>query len=167
MHAITTSPSLRAPLLLLVCALAIPATRDPVRCTAAPPPTCEILEHGLVVAESPRIKHPDPTAASGEWTQIEHVRFVEQTRVVPAELGRTFGFRYYLHDLSARSRVTWRSTYPEPGMRDHRGWQQTGFGPYGWGGFTFDHDWELLRGSWLFEVLVDGNVACSMQFEVK
>jgi hypothetical protein len=168
MHAITSTPSLRAPLLLLACALfAIPASRTPVRCAAAPPPSCVILEYGLVVAESPRIRHADPTAASGEWSQIELVRFVEQTRVIPAELGRTFGFRYYLRGLSAGARVTWRSTYPEPGMRDHHGWQQTGFGPHGWGGFTFDHDWEIVRGNWRFDVLVDGQLTCSMQFDVK
>jgi hypothetical protein len=166
MHAITSTPSLRAPLLLLVLGLlAIPASR-PMRCAAAPPPSCEILEYGLVVAESPRIRHPDPTAASGEWSEIERVRFVEQTYVVPAELGRTFGFRYQLHDLPRGAYVTWRSSYPAP-MRNRMSWQQRNLGSHGWGGFTFDHDWELLRGSWRFEVTVDGKRVCAVTFDVE
>lgn len=134
-------------------------------------PMCEILEYGLYVPTTAPVRFPDPTSVTGERFEIEDVKFLRQTKVVPLELHAGFGIRYRLHlPANKSSNITWRISFPRPGIRGNSGWEH---GTVATGELTqhllynFTNAWEMLAGPWKFQVSVDNQIACTFSFQVK
>jgi hypothetical protein len=136
-------------------------------------PGCEILDYGNYRAESERVRYADQTSVTGERFEISSVRFVRQTKQIEASLGQRFGIRYRLRRLAQRTAtITWRVTYPSP-VRGSNGWEHS-FRATPAGGELVQHllyDFvfasEVVSGRWSFDVLVDGQRACSFAFSVR
>jgi hypothetical protein len=135
-------------------------------------PGCEILDFGLYKPETQRVRYVDPGSVTGERFEISSVRFIKQTKQIEASLGQRFGIRYRLRGLSQQSaRITWRVSYPSP-VRGSKGWEHS-FRATPAGGELVQHllyDFvfasEVVSGRWDFEVLLDGQRACSFAFSV-
>jgi len=136
---------------------------------------CEILDYGIHDPDTPRTRYADPTSATGTRFESDEVEFIEHTKVIDMEVGRGFGIRYHVRNLPTKKpvRVTWRISFPKPGIRGHKAWEHT-FDEQLPGGeldqhllYDFDYDYELLAGRWTFDVLVDGKPKCSFAFQVQ
>lgn len=136
---------------------------------------CEIVEHGLYRPSSTPVRFADSTSVTGERFEIDDVEFTRQTRSIPMELGKGFGIRYRLRGLPKHKPVDvrWRVVYPKPGIRGARFWEH-GLRESTADGtllhhllYDFHHGWELVPGTWTFEISVDGTPACSFAFQVR
>jgi len=134
--------------------------------------SCEILDQGLYVPESKRVRYADAGSVTGERFEIDQVRFVRQTKQIEAMLGQRFGMRYRLVGVTKPVMVTWRVVYPST-VRGAKRWEHR-FAASPAGGelvqhllYQFDVASEMVKGRWDFQVLVDGKQACSIPFEVK
>jgi len=138
-----------------------------------PEPGCEILDYGLYVPSSQRVRYADAGSVTGERFEIDQVRFVKRTTSIASTLGQRFGIRYRLRNVAQSSVVvTWRVVYPSP-VRRAKSWEHS-FRAAPTGGelvhhllYDFTLASEIVTGSWDFQVLVDGKQACSFAFTVK
>jgi hypothetical protein len=163
--------------LAVVVLLLVPAATSraatAVQSRTAKEPACEIIDYGLYKPEAQRLRYADPTSVTGERFEISNVRFVKQTKEIEASLGQRFGIRYRLRALPQRSMaITWRVTYPSA-VRGSKGWEHN-FRAVPANGELVQHllyDFvfasEVVSGRWSFEVLVDGQRACSFAFTVQ
>ncbi len=155
----------------------IPSTASVASVAALRPPPeqpCEIIDRGLYVPEEQATRFADDGSVTGERFEIDAIRFTKRTTVIPAERGRGFGMRYRLTQLPTTRafRVTWRITYPH---RIHKlpGWEHSEVDTAPSGElvqhllYDFVYDWEAVPGDWRFQVLVDGQPACTLTFQVK
>ena len=105
-----------------------------------------------------------PRDVSGERNVVANIRLFQRTRVVFAQLGRSFGYRFRIADPTLLGRkLTMRTVFPK--LRDPRSGrsgtsQSRPFVPLSSGvyydGYRFDFSWELAEGLWRFQLL-DGN----------
>jgi uncharacterized protein DUF3859 len=136
---------------------------------------CEIVDYGIHDPDTPRVQFDDPTSASGERFESDDVTFIERTRVVEKAIGTGFGFQFQLHHLATTRPVhmMWRITFPKGGIRGHKKWERAFDESVPDGEllqhllFDFDHDYELVSGTFTFDVLVDGKPKCSIAFSVR
>jgi hypothetical protein len=167
---------MRSIAILLVIVLASPtiATDAAVPVKPRGESNCEILDAGLTRSIGEHTRHDDSSSPSGDRYEVEDVEFIRQTKVVPLEIGRAFGIRYKLRGLSKTkaSNISWRIVFPRPIQ---------GKGHWGRGDsfqasngelvqhlvYELEHSYELVAGTWRFEVNVEGKQACSVAFQVK
>ena len=165
--------------LLVVMFLLVPVTASEATKPDRTPPRhvsslrCEIVEHGIYVPVTSSVTHPAPGTVTGTWTQTRVVRFVERTRTIPRQLERAFGFRYRVHGVprDRAIRVGGRTTFPQKlqgKLVSAFAWEDAAPDGelVGHIGYHFDHDWELVAGTWTIALVVDGERVCSMQFQV-
>ncbi|HEY5949008.1 MAG TPA: DUF3859 domain-containing protein [Kofleriaceae bacterium] len=134
---------------------------------------CEIIDRGLYVPASQRVRYADPSSVTGERFEISQVRFVRQTTTIEATLGQRFGMRYRLRGLPQRAVViTWRVAYPQS-VRGRKSWELRFRASPDNGElvqhllYDFVYQSEVVTGRWDFQVLVDGQPACSLAFRVE
>jgi hypothetical protein len=161
--------------LVVIALLLVPSASSRGATTAAKPrePACEIIDYGNYKPEAQRVRYVDPTSVTGERFEISSVRFVKQTKQIEASLGQRFGIRYRLRDLAQRSAlITWRVTYPSP-VRGSKRWEHSFRATPDSGElvqhllYDFVFASEVVTGRWSFDVLVDGQRACSFAFNVQ
>lgn len=154
---------------------AAPPAKSVARVKAAPIERCEIVEHGLYRATTSPVKFTDTGSVTGERFEVEEVEFTRQTRAIPMELGKGFGIRYRLRALPKHKPVDvrWRVVYPKPGIRGAAHWEHGLREATADGTLThhvlydFHYAWEMVPGTWTFEVIADGLPACSLSFQVR
>lgn len=98
---------------------------------------------------------------SGARNVVSNVRIFRQTRVVFAQLGRSFGYRFRISNPTLLGRrLTMRTVFPK--LRDPRSGrsgtsQSRPFMPLSSGvyydGYRFDFSWEMAEGIWRFQLL--------------
>ena len=103
------------------------------------------------------------------------VKLKERTTIIPAALGTTFGITVKLIGGPTGERVncwiTWlhpKLTNPETGQASDRSdfpslWPIGEVTPTG---FTFEHPWELVPGTWTVRVIWDWRVVAEKTFNV-
>jgi Domain of unknown function (DUF3859) len=135
---------------------------------------CEIIDAGLYVPTTPKVRYDDANSVSGDRYEIEDVKFTKQTKVIPLERGKGFGIRYRLRGLSKvkESHITWRIFYPRA-IRGKSGWEHSD----NWASvngelvqhllYDFSADYEMVAGTWRFHVLVDNKPTCAVTFQVQ
>lgn len=136
---------------------------------------CEIVEYGLYRPSVAPVRFTDSTSVTGERFEIDEVEFTRQTKAIPLELGKGFGIRYRLRGLPKGRPVDvrWRVVFPRPGIRGASSWEH-GLRESTADGtllhhllYDFHYTWEMVPGTWTFEVAVDGAPACSFAFQVR
>jgi hypothetical protein len=104
--------------------------------------------------------------ATGEVHILADINLVQATTTIPARLGVTLGIRYRIVGQTGekvRLKVVW--LIPQPGIRnpntgnttvrDESDWDRT-VGSMFHNGYTFDNPWEIVTGTWTYEIW-DGN----------
>ncbi|MCB1647376.1 MAG: DUF3859 domain-containing protein [Pseudomonadales bacterium] len=107
---------------------------------------------------------------------IDGNRIREYTSVIPAEPGLAFGFRYIIRSAPKGRPVTVRNVirFPEPGLvmpsgeiiRESRETVRAELGVENFYGFGFDEPWEMVPGTWTFEVWLNDARIVNRRFEV-
>jgi hypothetical protein len=134
----------------------------------------EIVEYGVFdkVSIGPR---KEPAVLTGQVDEVPMVKLMERTTIIPAVLGTTFGVTVKLIGSPAGERVncwiTWlhpKLTNPETGQASDRSdfpsrWPIGEVTPTG---FTFEHPWELVPGTWTVRVIWDWRVVAEKTFNV-
>ena len=164
--------------LVLVWILALASTSDAVvsgKRIAVPEYACTVIDAGLYKKTGSSVRYEDPTSVTGERFELDEVEFTKQTKTILMQVGRGFGIRYRIDGLPTDRafEITWRITYPRPGVHDVAGWEhrfdeRSASGDLG--GFLlydFVYAWEMVRGVWRFQVLVDNVPTCNFTFQAK
>ena len=117
-------------------------------------------------------------AVSKRISFVEQINLVKKTRKIPASLNTNFGFRYKIKGtpLGANIRITRVTIYPSSGLTDPNSGsaeynykttflRQIGGGKY-YVGFGFDQEWELVPGTWVFQLWYEGGKLAEERFTV-
>jgi hypothetical protein len=92
-----------------------------------------------------------------------NITLIEKTDTVRTAMGATFGFRYIIEGDKFGKSVEIRivDLYPSPGLADprlntakHSTYRKlnTNIGDTLWTAFSFDYKWEMVPGSWTFQI---------------
>jgi uncharacterized protein DUF3859 len=135
----------------------------------------EIVEAGIYTAETTDRYNSSQTAA-GNRANLSSVKLAVSTTRVPLQQNIRFGFRYRVLGGVAGERVQIKgiTRFPPPGLRNDAGKVFTTdeytlnaeFGQIRYNGYTFDHAWEMVPGTWTFELWHDGRKLASHSFVV-
>ncbi len=133
----------------------------------------EITDFGLYAA-GPMTHSPAPEQLSGQQWTAPNIRLLEQTDVIPGQLGRIFGFRFRVNDRSLYGK-TLRLRILHPRLSSHIGRSGTETGradvptaasPERGYFFAFEYTWEIAEGDWTFQVVHEGRVLAEKKFRV-
>ncbi len=93
---------------------------------------------------------------------VSGIRFLDYTTKIPMILGTDFGFQYIINSAPKGKpiRVTSVIKFPKGGMKHPRGHLYTEsrdsheviIGKKALHGYGFDEDWEMIPGTWVFEL---------------
>lgn len=106
---------------------------------------------------------------------VTKTRFLEETTRIPAVLGTRFGFRYVVNGIPKKEKVCIKVRKIYPGLKDprndnllysHEYIREHEIGEIYGTGYGFDHDWELVPGEWVFQLLYEGKILGEISFEV-
>ncbi|MBV7397384.1 DUF3859 domain-containing protein [Mameliella sediminis] len=133
-----------------------------------PPLTLESF--GVICEVELQGTRPAPETLSGLLNLVDQDRPIDvETLQIPAEMGLSFGIRASLTAGASVPEVTVVVTHPPmgPTARTVERWQAPmNFGEVSLNLFTFEHDYELLEGAWMFQVEQDGKVLLQQPFTV-
>jgi hypothetical protein len=136
----------------------------------------EIVETGIYRVEIAKTTQA-PGTATGVQDELTNVKLVSNTTTVPALIGTKFGIRYRVVGSPDRASVklTVIVRFPGEGVRnpktgerkaqDVTSWTRN-IGVVTYSGYSFDESWELLPGTWMFEVLHEGRKLAEQSFTV-
>lgn len=157
---------------MVFCVLALPVAALP-DIAAAAQPTVEMSEAGIYETGPPR-RVPLRDSVSGEMNLVSGVRLIRRARVLAAQPGRSFGWRYRFRGLPSGATVTLRTlhpplTNPQTGATMTRSQRRVRIDDpekLRYTGYTFDYMWEMAEGVWRFQVLYRGRVIGERRFKV-
>ncbi len=130
-----------------------------------------ILEsHGVICEINLEGSRPAPETLSGTLNLVDQNHAIDvETAQVPAELGLSFGIRAELTPGAAIPDVTVVVTHPPmgpEGVTVERWSAAMNFGEASLNLFTFENDYELIEGDWMFQLEHDGNILLQQPFKV-
>jgi len=142
---------------LLALAFSIPALAEEARVERI-----EVIDKGIFLIETGE-QIPESTAPTGAIEPAIKFTKIEETETVPARIGVEFGLVYRIVGEPDGAEVTleFRVNYPEDGLADPESptpLRETKYElakPIGepiYFGYGFENDWELVPGSWRFEI---------------
>lgn len=147
--------------------LGLPAQAE-VGAFAKPPMTLE--GYGVICEVAMQGTRPAPDTLSGTLNLVDQDRPIDvETVQVPAEKGLSFGIRASLVAGSSVPTVDVVVTHPPMGpdsVTVERWTASMNFGETALNLFTFEHDYELVEGEWLFQLERDGTVLLQQPFQV-
>lgn len=134
----------------------------------------EVVRYGTYAAEVRHVEETEKTPG-GKRRVVTAPTFHEETFRIPAVLGTRFGFRYIINGIpdGAEIPIVIRKTYP--GLKDprydkriinHEYTRIHRIGEPNGTGYGFDHPWELVCGTWTFQLLYEGDILGEVSFEI-
>jgi hypothetical protein len=116
-----------------------------------------------------------PDVATGKIDEVSDLVLVQQTTTVPAKIGTSFAVRYRkVGGASVKLRIVLH--YPLPGLRKpatgntrllDEYYEQYRMGKAdNYTGYTLENDWELVPGTWTFEIWQDDRKLAEQSFSV-
>jgi hypothetical protein len=148
-------------------------------CTSPAPHRLQgrVTEFGLYNRGTETVR-PDASAPSGQSRGSRGYKLLQATHEIPLAIGTSFGFCYEIagFETGATPRVAIETSHPafaRPGSQpvDHGTFSRKLVPRQGvvsdCTGYGFDHDFELVPGTWRFIVVVDGNPVLTEEFNAK
>jgi Domain of unknown function (DUF3859) len=160
---------------LLAVLLAL-ALSDPALAEEARVERIDIVGKGLYRVE-PGKPTPEAGAPTGSIDLPLAFTNIEKTDTVPARIGVEFGLEYRIVGEPTGAEVTLEFvvSYPEAGLadpdspaplRETRFERMKPIGEPVYFGYGFEKDWELVPGTWTFEIRYDGRKLAEERFTV-
>jgi hypothetical protein len=134
----------------------------------------EIVEYGLFDKVSIGSRKAD-SVLTGKVDEVPKVKLQQQTTTIPATLGTSFGITVKLTGSplgeTVDCSIRWirpKLTNPETGQSSERSEfpSRRPIGEVTPTGFTFEHPWELVPGTWTVQVIYDSKVLAEKRFNV-
>ncbi len=136
----------------------------------------EIVESGIYRAETALIEHA-PATATGLRNILSDTKLITPTTRIEAKIGVHFGIRYRVvgRPNQATVKLTSVTQYPGTGLKkpgtetlQTRGEHAlfATIGAVNYRGYVFEHDWELVPGTWTFELWDGKRKLTSQTFDV-
>jgi hypothetical protein len=117
---------------------------------------------------------PSKDSPVGYTSQLNNIRFLEQTTNVPAKLGTTFGFSYYVPSsfTNAVRKTVWTfpsmknpNTGKEYSQIEHNSHFDSKPGVYSML-YKFEENFEIVSGQWNFELFANDKLVVEKTFTV-
>jgi Domain of unknown function (DUF3859) len=136
----------------------------------------DVLDTGVYTVETGAVT-TDPGAPTGEITAVPVATNVEATTEIKGDVGLEFGLRYVIAGAPEGSDVPldFVIRYPAPGLKDpaeaepireSRFSRDKSIGETLYLGYGFENDWEIVPGTWTFEIAYDGRTLVTQAFTV-
>ena len=136
----------------------------------------DVLDTGIYTVDAGAAT-PDPDAPTGAITPVPVARNVAVTTTIHGKVGLEFGLRYVIAGAPAGGDVPldFVIRYPAPGLadpaaaapvRETRFSRDKTIGATLYLGYGFEDDWEIVPGTWTFEIAYDGRTLVSQAFTV-
>jgi hypothetical protein len=136
----------------------------------------DIVDKGIYVI-TPGEQTVGANIPSGTITAVPVAKNVQATTTIPGKLGVEFGFRYIAVGAPAGALVTldFVYTYPAPGLRDpaeakpileSRFSRIKPIGETVYLGYGLENAWEVVPGTWTFEIWYQGKKMAAQAFTV-
>lgn len=133
-------------------------------------PPLVLESHGVICEVEMQGSRPAPETLSGILNLIDQDRPIDVvTPQVPAELGLSFGIRAALKAGAAMPDVMVVVTHPPmgpDGVTVEKWAAAMNFGQPSLNLFTFEKEYELVQGAWMFQLESEGEVLLQQPFEV-
>jgi len=137
-------------------------------------PSGQVTEFGIY-SRGTEIIRDDSSSPSGHFRASSNFRLLQQTAAVPLKLGTKFGFCFQVDGLPQDGAVVLTEEVIHPPITKPNGATVMSFssprrlvvvnGRGGsCGGYSFDHDFELVPGTWRFTVLLGQQKLLSQEF---
>jgi len=136
----------------------------------------EIVETGVYRVEVAKTTQAAGTAR-GVQDELANVTLASNTTTVPARIGTKFGVRYRVVGSPNRASVKMTAIvrFPGEGLRnpktgerraqDVTQWTRN-IGAVTYNGYSFDEGWELVPGTWTYEIWHEGRKLAEQSFTV-
>lgn len=135
--------------------------------------TIRIVERGAYSADASLM--PDARSPTGAVNTFKNIRLLSSTTSILGKVGTSFGLQYALEGTPRGASVELKIVviFPRQGLRrpDRRAaLQQTDFvvrseiGAVAYSGYQFDHDWEVVPGTWTFEIWRESRLLVEQRF---
>jgi hypothetical protein len=136
----------------------------------------EVVEYGIYRTATTK-RTEAPGTAGGYVRTLANIRNSEVTRIVPARPGVRFGFRYNVIGApdGAQVPITIVDKFPKQGLRKPDSAETfyreeyvatKTIGQESYTDYGFDHDWELVPGTWTIELWYQGRKLAEQSFTV-
>ena len=120
---------------------------------------------------------PDPNTPTGKIAAVTTVKNLKATTTIPGRVGVEFGFQYVVVGEPAGTEVSLDmvNTYPAPGLVDpadpkplleSRYSRKKKIGDTVYLGYGFENPWEIVPGTWTFEIWFEGKKLAEQSFTV-
>jgi hypothetical protein len=156
--------------LLVICCFSV-ATADDAR--------GKITDYGITKLSNEQMIIKDPHSPTGERRVPNAANVLVITNRIPARIGVNFGIAYEISNLQLKDGETVEvvSAARFPVMTKPDGTTSNGYDGIvklrvqdrraaGSTGYSFEHDYELVPGSWEFEIRFQGRTLCKQEFTV-
>jgi hypothetical protein len=145
-------------------------------CATTSPPSFRVNWVGTYTATLDS-RVPAPDSIVGTRAYISAIQLLQETRRVKAELGTRFGFEYVVTGPKpgTMTKLRARNIFPPGGLTNPSTGRNAAVderevqclvGAKCLNGRSFSEAWELVPGIWTFELLLNGEVVVSREFEV-
>ncbi len=162
-------PALSPPLIRLALLIALSASGSAGAAQGSEPPL-KLLDHGVICDVTFQGRREAPLTESGQINLIDQSREMDVTTPrVPARIGLSFGIRVVAHPGAGVPDARIVVTHPPlgPARVTVQSWgSPISPGGTGIGLFTFEHDYELVKGPWRFQILSGDTILVDQPFEV-
>jgi len=120
---------------------------------------------------------PNPDLPGDTIATVQGSKLIEATSTVQARLGLEFGYEYVVVGEPDGADVSLDAVYrfPSPGLKDPESAEPTlesrvarkkKIGEPTYIGYGFDNDWEIVPGTWTFEIWYEGRKLAGKSFTV-
>lgn len=136
----------------------------------------DVVDKGIYAIEAGS-ETADADTPTGAITAVTTARLIESAATIPARIGVEFGLRFVVVGEPEGAEVTLDivNIYPEPGLRvpgsqtalhtsEYRRTKRVGDTAYL--GYGLENDWELVPGTWTFQIWHDGRKLVEETFAV-
>lgn len=134
----------------------------------------KIVDYGICKAVGNTTREIVPGSATGYFLHSDDMVFQERTEEIEPEPGMSFGISYqFVDDTEDAELIDFvcrikhpKLVNPETGeeftetIEEKDAWSDD----FGFDFYTFEFDWELQLGEWVFEIIYKDRVMCSQTF---
>ncbi|MEW6599360.1 MAG: DUF3859 domain-containing protein [Nitrospirota bacterium] len=157
-------------------------------------PEIEILDYGIYEGDRlGSVRAEGTSLGNSKVYNANTIKIIEKTTRIPAEIGKSFGIRYVFrgtppdtnieHTIKVITPGLIKPPEPEPEIYDRHGrrrpprnaakpvsveqWQAYAeLGEPTYNGFGFEHEWEVVPGTWTFQILYKDRMLAEKSFEI-
>ncbi len=137
----------------------------------------KIVDYGICKAVGETKKDIEPGSTTGYFLHSDDMEFLERTDVISPKLGLSFGISYeFEQDLEEVELIDFVCRIKHPKLVNSVSKEQfvecieekdAYTDELGNDFYTFEFDWEMQLGEWIFEIIYEAKIMCSHTFTLR